>query len=184
MCQINSQESQRWYNLQVYTIGHSNLSIEAFVELLKLHDIVHIVDVRSIPYSKYLKDFNRENIENALYSRGIEYRWMGDSLGGKREDKMNSAGIRMDDAYYEDPKYRTGMVNLMRKALKKRTAIMCSEENPRKCHRHKIISISLLKRHVPECEKLHKITVLHIRSDGRLENAANLYVPVQMGLPI
>ena len=171
------------FNLLLFTIGHSNHSFEDFLKLLKVHGISCLVDVRSVPYNAYHKKFSKENLLYELRQQKIDYRWMGDSLGGKREELTNSAGIRMDDSFYTDYNYLSGIIDLMRIALKERTAIMCSEEDPRNCHRHKIIAKTLLRRIVPECHKLNDISVLHIRGDGHTENAATITVAVQKALP-
>ncbi len=42
----------------VYSIGHSNQSVKAFLELLRTHGIQILIDVRSSPYSKYVPHFN------------------------------------------------------------------------------------------------------------------------------
>ena len=50
----------------IYTIGHSNITQESFIEILKLFKLQLVVDVRSTPYSKYVPHFNRENIYKSL----------------------------------------------------------------------------------------------------------------------
>ena len=171
------------YDLVLFTIGHSNHSLDDFLELLRMHEISCLVDVRSIPYSSYHKDFSRENLQKELRQRQVEYRWMGDSLGGKKEELTSSAGMRIDDSFYNDPNYHAGIIDVMRIALKKRMAIMCSEEDPRTCHRHNIIAKTLLRRIFPECHKLNDISVFHIRGDGRTEDAATIVVAIQKALP-
>lgn len=181
---METVRTRQRFDLTLYTIGHSNRSLDKFIELLHRYDIRCLIDVRSVPYSSYHQDFRRDSLQCEIPRQYIEYRWMGDTLGGKRKDLTNSAGIRMDDSFNADSQYRTGLVDLMGTALRIRTAIMCSEEDPRDCHRHKIIADSLLRRRIPECHKLHAITVLHIRGNGHLENAANVIVTIQGALPI
>ena len=47
---------------KIYTIGHSNQSLDEFYEMLKNQGITCIIDVRSMPYSKYTSQFNKESI--------------------------------------------------------------------------------------------------------------------------
>jgi uncharacterized protein (DUF488 family) len=49
-------------HLVIWTIGHSNRSIEAFIELLKKHEIEQIFDVRTLPGSKKYPHFNKEEL--------------------------------------------------------------------------------------------------------------------------
>jgi len=67
----------------LWTIGHSNRSIEQIVALLKEHKIEALVDVRSFPTSK-IEHFKREEMERWLPEHGIEYVWFGKELGGYR----------------------------------------------------------------------------------------------------
>jgi uncharacterized protein (DUF488 family) len=78
----------------VYTIGHSNITQESFIEILKSFKIQLVVDVRSSPYSKYVPYFNRENINKSLKENSIRYLFLGNYLGGKPKDEK----------YYKDDK--------------------------------------------------------------------------------
>src|SRR5947209_11997942 len=67
----------------LFTVGHSNHSLEAFLELLKKHTIQVLVDTRSYPYSRHVPHFNREELCEALRQRGIKYLFLGGELGGR-----------------------------------------------------------------------------------------------------
>ena len=67
----------------IWTIGHSNRTIDAFIELLGEHKIQVIADVRSFPTSK-IEHFKKEQMERWLPQYGIEYVWLGKELGGYR----------------------------------------------------------------------------------------------------
>ncbi len=150
---------------QLFTIGHSNQPLDAFVELLKKHDIQVLTDTRSSPYSKFVPQFNREELERALKPTGIKYLYLGKELGGRPDD----------DAYYdeegrvlyyrlaEDRTFLTGIERLEQGIQRFRVAIMCSEEDPAVCHRHLLVSRVVAKRGV---------NVLHIRGDGSLQSDA------------
>ena len=71
----------------VFTIGHSNHSLEHFIELLRAHEVDEVVDVRSAPYSRYAPHFNRDELEDALEKVGVDYLFMGDELGGRPADR-------------------------------------------------------------------------------------------------
>ncbi len=170
------------FDLVLFTIGHSNHTSEHFLELLRNHNIVCVVDVRSVPFNKYSQHFAKDSLSSELPRNGIEYIWMGDNLGGRRDDLQTSLRMRRNDKYDENPGYHRGVIELMRKALSKPTVVMCSEEDPRKCHRHKIIAQTLLHRRLPECHKLDSTKVVHIRGDGGTEDARSIPVSFQLSL--
>src|SRR5437016_5466759 len=72
--------------IALYSIGHSNVTVEHLIALLSQHVIAMLCDVRSMPYSRYNPQFNRETLSDNLRPAGIAYRFMGDSLGGKSAD--------------------------------------------------------------------------------------------------
>lgn len=170
------------YDLNLYSIGHSNHSLENFLKLLQDNGIECLVDVRSSPFSKFNPQFNREALSAFLKLNGIEYLWMGDSLGGRRDEMKTGEGFRQDNEYDNDLIYKNGVLELMRIALKKKTSMMCSEEDPRNCHRHKIISNTIINRKFDECNKLHEIHINHIRAKGNIEDAAKIPVFFQPSL--
>lgn len=163
--------------LTIYTIGHSNVAADTLIELLERYRIAVIVDVRSVPYSQYTPQFNREALIVSLRESGIEYRFAEEYLGGRPKDttcyrsdaspKSRSDYLKLVD--YEEvakrPWYQHGINRLMHIAASQRTAIMCSEENPEDCHRHHLIAQTLISRGLP---------VIHIRHRGAIEEAKSI----------
>ena len=118
-----NQSSQK---LRIWTIGHSNRSVEVFLELLREHSIQVLADIRSFPTSK-IEHFKREEMERWLPENGIEYVWLGKELGGYRK-----GGYKR---YMRTKLFREGVKKLLEIAKEKRTCIMCMEKNPKYCHR-------------------------------------------------
>ncbi|CAJ0690470.1 hypothetical protein R1479_03424 [Ralstonia mannitolilytica] len=152
------------------TIGHSDRSLEAFIELLGGADISVVVDIRKIPKSRAHPQFNAEALAAALAQHGIGYEHVA-ALGGLRG---KTAGVAADingwwtnDSFhrYADyaltPAFRTGLDHLIDLGKSRRCAIMCSEAVWWRCHR-RIVADYLLA-----CGE----TVLHIMGPGRLEPA-------------
>jgi hypothetical protein len=71
---------------QCFTIGNGNYPIDLFIDSVRSAGIDTIIDVRSSPYSRFDPHFNRENLNKSLKERAINYRFMGDQLGGKYTD--------------------------------------------------------------------------------------------------
>lgn len=153
----------------VYTIGHSNIQASALIALLKKYEVNVVLDVRSSPYSQYSPQFDRKNIEASLKEAEIEYRFAGEYLGGRPKDPTCYKNQQVPDgkadylhlvdypAVMTKDFFQEGIQQLLEIAKNNRTAIMCSEGDPAKCHRHHLIGRYLTKQGV---------TVLHIRNDG------------------
>jgi uncharacterized protein (DUF488 family) len=161
----------------VFSIGHSNLDEASFLALLGRHGIVTVVDVRTSPYSRFAPHFNQENLRRTLKTAGIGYAFGGEKLGGRPDDpglykrgrvpEGHADYLKLVDysAVARQPRFQAGVDRLLELAARGPTAMMCSEEDPNRCHRHHLIAQELLRRGVP---------VAHIRSDGRLEPAARV----------
>ena len=150
----------------VYTIGHSNHTWERFVELLLPHGIEVLVDVRSYPRSRFASWSNRERLGHGLAQIGLEYLWMGDSLGGmpkgpRRQRDVNDQSVL--DWYRErsvSPDFLAGIDEIASLVDSKRIAVMCSEGDPRQCHRTLLLAPAFVR---------HDILVRHIdRKTGRV----------------
>jgi uncharacterized protein (DUF488 family) len=135
----------------LFTIGHSTHSIEEFISLLHAHGIRHLVDVRSIPKSRHVPQFNSEAIASALQAAGIGYTHMK-ALGGRRHSRKDSkntgwrnASFRGYADYMATPDFAEGLTALMEIARSTPTAIMCAEAVPWRCHRSLISDALILK---------------------------------------
>jgi uncharacterized protein (DUF488 family) len=169
--------------MKLFTIGHSNHSLEKFIRLLEDNGIMVLVDVRTAPYSRYNPQFNKENLESALPQRGIQYAYAGKYLGGRPSDPtcykgrvLPAEGVDyLHEVDYPEVMQRQwfvqGIDRLLELADEQTTAIMCSEENPAECHRHHLIAQFLIAEH-PE------VDVRHIRGDGAVFGAKSLHVSV------
>lgn len=147
----------------VFTIGHSNHSPDGFMDLLTLHGVEEIADVRSSPYSRYTAHFNREFLIEALERAGKSYVFLGAELGGRPADRScyGADGRVLYDLLAETDLFDDGIRRLIRGADDRRIALMCSEKEPLDCHRTILIARTLVERGVD---------VQHILADGRLES--------------
>jgi uncharacterized protein (DUF488 family) len=148
--------------LNLYTIGHSSHTAEHFTTLLRQHGIQTVIDTRSSPYSRYTPHFDRESLRALIAVSGIDYRYLGDAVGGRpREESCYDADGRvLYSRVSRLPAFRDAIKSLLQNAAQSRVALLCSEEDPAHCHRRLLISRVLLSEGA---------TVMHIRGDGRLE---------------
>ena len=114
----------------VYTLGTSNRLSETFFSLLDSQGIRAIADVRRFPKSKRFPHFDRGELESSAERMHITYSWMGNLLGGFREESY--------EVYRKNPAYLDGLEQLERLALSLPTAVVCAERLPWKCHRFQI----------------------------------------------
>jgi uncharacterized protein (DUF488 family) len=149
----------------VFTIGHSTRTLEAFVDLLRAHKVTCVVDVRTIPRSRRNPQFNRETLPQALHERRIDYTHIA-ALGGlrhARKDSLNTgwqnASFRGFADYMQTAEFEKGIEKLVGLAGKERVAVMCAEAVPWRCHRS-LIADALLVRGV---------AVHHVTSANRAE---------------
>ncbi|TLZ85714.1 MAG: DUF488 domain-containing protein [Methanobacteriota archaeon] len=153
-------------NLVIWTVGHSTLSFQEFFEFLAGHRIERLADVRRFPASQRVPWATKQVLAAALRDRGIDYEHFED-LGGFRKPMVDSrntgwrnAGFRGYADYMSSSEFGVGLDRLIRLAGQRRTAIMCAEVVPWKCHRS-LISDSLVARGIP---------VEHIISSGKTEH--------------
>jgi len=151
----------------VYTVGHSNYTLEDFVVLLKRNGIEVLADVRSQPYSQYTPHFNEASLKAALPAHGIQYVFLGKELGGRPHsgDFYDAEGHVLYARLALAPFFLEGLSRLEKTAAAKRVALLCSEEDPADCHRRLLIGRVLGER---------GCNVVHIRGDGATQTEAEL----------
>ena len=151
--------------LFVLTIGNSNHSLEAFVGLLKQHEVSAVVDVRSAPFSRFSPQFNKESLERSLRRQQIHYVFLGRELGARSEDPSCYVNGRVHYGLLARTEvFGAGIERVMRGAEQYRVALMCAEKEPLECHRPLLVTRALEQRGVE---------VSHILSDGTLETNAH-----------
>lgn len=136
----------------LYTVGHSNQSQDELLDLIKSQSIDCIIDVRSMPYSKYTPQFNSEVIKSFLNKNGILYAHFGDEFGARRSDCLKETIFTKKGKSETKPQvnFELGVktdnflkgVDRIKKALSqgRNVSLMCSEADPLGCHRFSFLS--------------------------------------------
>lgn len=135
----------------MYTIGHGTRTVEEILEILQKFQITKLIDVRSFPNSKTNPQFNEGTFASFLGSHGIAYKWMGDSLGGRRKKQPSTplhTALRVPAfknyaAYMTSPMWIKGIQELC--AEEGRLVYMCSETLWWRCHRRMISDYLVLQ---------------------------------------
>ena len=143
--------------MTLFSIGHSNARIDAFIELLRRYEIAALVDTRSKPYSRYNPQFSRDALAQSLHENGIEYVYLGDKIGGRPEgeefyfDNGRADYESMASARF----YLEGIEQMLAVAEDKSVAFMCAEADYKKCHRYWLITRTLVEREIEVRHILH-----------------------------
>ena len=147
----------------VWTLGHSTRPIEEFIGLLRAHQISLLVDVRTVPRSRYNPQFNTDTLAQSLRDTGLRYRHLLE-LGGLRKPKKDSinngwrnASFRGYADYMQTDEFLNALEALMADSRLQPTAIMCAEAVPWRCHRSLIADALVTRgwdsRHIMSLEK-------------------------------
>ena len=151
----------------VWTIGHSTHPVDALVGLLRGERIEVLADVRSRPYSRHNPQFRKEKLRASVEQAGLRYVFLGAELGGRPPEPgfYDAKGHARYDLVAETERFRGGLKRLLTGAAAYRVAIMCSEEDPARCHRRLLVTRALAGRGVE---------VRHIRGNGSVLTEAEL----------
>lgn len=148
--------------MEIYTIGHSNYSLERLVEMLRFFNIDCVVDIRGTPYSKYNIHFNKEVIEESLKRAGFTYIYMAKEFAAKRENKTsyNKEGYSDFEKVINEEDFKLGIERL-KLGIKKgfNIVLLGAMQDPIRCHRSVLVGRELIK---------HGFNVKHILDDYSL----------------
>ena len=151
---------------EIFTIGHSTHSIDVFIRLLQQHQITMICDVRSIPYSRYNPQYNRENLKRSLEKHRIIYVFMGKELGVRSDNpQCYCHGQVQYERLAREPRFIEGIHWLRTEMKTHRIALLCAEKDPLTCHRTILVCRNL---------RANDLEIQHILEDGTLEHHGNI----------
>ena len=156
-------------HLKVYTIGHSNHSLEAFLSLLRDSRIEVVVDIRSRPSSQVVPHFDRKPLENSLKMNGFKYLYFGKELGGKPDSKdfYDVDGHVLYSLIAKSAPFIQAIERLLKGVHEYRVVLLCGEENPLNCHRRLLVGKVL---------RNYDVNLQHIRGNGRVQSEEELLV--------
>lgn len=149
----------------VYTVGHSNQSLEAFRSLLRTFDIGQVVDVRSVPFSRFSPQFSQRELRASLSESGVSYIFLGRELGARPDDRDCYVDGRVHyDLLAKRSSFSRGLDTIEGSIQSASVCLMCTEQDPIDCHRAILVATAL---------DLRGILVQHIHRDARLESHAD-----------
>ena len=154
--------------MKIYTIGHSNYSVEKLLDMLKIYEIDCVIDIRGTPYSKYNVQFNKETIRKTLTDRGYLYIYMGKEFAVQRMNKSSytKEGYADFEKSMRDEHFLEGIKRL-KNGLNKgyKIALMGAMQDPINCHRAILVGRALREK---------GFNVKHILHEGTLASQEEL----------
>ena len=186
MSEHPAPQQAHWPERAAFTLGHSTLPIERFMALLHAYRIERLVDIRSMPRSRHNPQFNDTALVSGLTAEHLDYVHMK-ALGGLRRAPKESpnTGWRNESFrgyadYMQSEEFQDALEALVDMSRKKRTAIMCAEAVPWRCHRS-LVADALSVHGVPVVEilsestyRMHKLTPF-----AQVEGTRIIYPPEQ-----
>jgi uncharacterized protein (DUF488 family) len=155
----------------IFTIGHSTRSAQELIALLRENAVDVLVDVRTVPRSRFNPQFNADALPGTLGEAGIGYRHIP-ALGGLRHRPKDASpspnGLWQNEAFqaYADyaltAPFRAALDELRGLAETHCPAVMCAEAVWWRCHR-RIVADYLLAAGED---------VRHIMAPGKIEPAS------------
>lgn len=148
----------------IFTIGHSTRSIDDFIHLLKSHGVQRVIDVRTLPRSRFNPHFDITRLPALLRAAHIHYTHLP-GLGGLRRPHRDSPNIGWRNKSFrgyadhmQSASFKRNLERCLELASVERVALMCAEAVPWRCHRS-LIADALVAR---------GIDALEIASDTRV----------------
>ena len=189
MTEHPAPQDTEWPQGTIFTVGHSTLAIERFIRLLQTYGIRRLVDIRTIPRSRHTPQFNDTVLASSLVAAHLEYVHCP-ALGGLRHPSRTSRNtgwrnksFRGYADYMQTNEFAAALQALVRMGRQGRTAIMCAEAVPWRCHRS-LVADALSIRDIPVVEilsesnyRMHELT-----SFARVEGFQITYPPEQATL--
>jgi len=159
MNKIPPPQEAEWPKGAIFTVGHSTLPIERFIALLHTYGIVTLADIRTVPRSRHNPQFNADALAAVLKDAHMDYVPLP-ALGGLRHARKDSpntgwrnTSFRGYADYMQTAAFADGLEMLIGMSGRKRTAIMCAEAVPWRCHRS-LVADALSVRGIPAIEIL------------------------------
>jgi len=168
----------------VLTVGHSTRPLADFIDLVKAHLVVRIMDVRTVPRSRHNPQYNIDTLPAALLAEGIGYQHAA-GLGGFRKPSPDSSNTGWRNAsfrgyadYMQTPAFVEQLVMLMETAKRERIAVMCAEAVPWRCHRSLIADALVVHGlHVEEITSKNRRVIHRLTPFAHVQGVHITYPP-------
>ena len=145
----------------LFTIGHSNHSLENFMKILLDNNIHYVLDVRSNPHARFVPHFNEKQLSHYLNSINVNYANMGKYFGARQTQKeyYSQEGYLDFELFRESDVFQIGLNTTLKLLEKSNVLLLCMERDPIDCHRAIMVGRGF---------ELSRIKVNHILFDSTI----------------
>jgi len=161
--QVSKNNGQEDSRPVVLTVGYSTRPLAEFIALLAIHSVKRLIDIRTVPRSRYNPQFNRDSLPAALEGAGIRYAHVA-GLGGFRHTHPGSLNMGWRNVsfrgftnYMQTPEFAGNLTTLIEQATRERIVHMCAEAVP---WRHRSLIADALVVHGIRAEEIINATRL------------------------
>jgi uncharacterized protein (DUF488 family) len=179
--------SHEMQGITILTVGHSAWTLEDFIRLLQAQAVRIVVDVRTVPRSRHVPQFNKETLPANLAAAEIGYIHLP-GLGGLRHprpDSMNmgwhNPSFRGFADYMQTNEFEENLQVLIRLARREQITVMCAEAVPWRCHRLLIAdALTIRGIRVGHITGLTSRQPHHITPWAQMDGTRIIYPPVKL----
>jgi uncharacterized protein (DUF488 family) len=132
----------------VKTIGYAGLGgLQGLFGLLGAHGITDLIDVRSVPRSRYFCEFNDFNLKRESQKHGIEYHCFKTEFGARVENLIYfTNGVVDFEKFAKSAEFQSGISRVLEMLNGGKTVcLLCAEIDPINCHRAILCARNLAK---------------------------------------
>ncbi len=127
----------RYNENMIYTIGYAGVDIDRFVQILKQKSISFLIDVRSLPKSKYFYKFNDNLLSKILANVDIKYENWKFEFGARQDNSEFYTNNILDyEKFAQSQQFQYGISKIKQlESQDENICLMCAEIDPVNCHR-------------------------------------------------
>ena len=131
----------------IYTIGYAGTTLDRFLEILQSKNVSIIVDVRSLPKSRYFYLFNDVSLFKSLKEVGIKYENFKYEFGARQDNiEFYTDGVLDYEKFAISDQFQSGLAKVSDLISKGEiVCLLCAEIDPINCHRAVLCARELVK---------------------------------------
>jgi uncharacterized protein (DUF488 family) len=136
---------------RIYSVGYEGLTVAGLIERLQQSRIEELVDVRANPSSRR-PGFSKKKLAESLTAAGIAYRHEVNLGNAFRDEEDFDKAMDLMRAHLAAGEPAEAVARLVSLADGRRIAVLCLENDQRRCHRQVVLEAAAARE--PDLEIL------------------------------